>query len=108
MNPYFAFIGRNGDDTSVADYIIKRGYIAVDLDVRGTNRAHGQYPLFSAQQEQDFVEVADSLAKHYPGSNGTAALAGESYLGTDVLAAGRYIRPGSPIKALFAATAGSA
>lgn len=107
MNPYFAFIGRFGDDTSVADYIIKRGYIAVVIDVRGTNRSHGQYTLFSAQQEKDFVEIAESLAKHYPDANGTAALAGESYLGTDVLAAGRYIRPGSPIKALFAATAGS-
>lgn len=107
MNPYFAFIGRDGDDTSVAHYITERGYIAVVLDVRGTNRSHGHYTLFSAQQEQDFVEVAEYLAKHYPDANGTAALAGESYLGTAVLAAGRYIRPGSPIKALFAATAGS-
>ena len=107
MNPYFAFIGRDGDDTSVANYITERGYIAVVFDVRGTNRSHGDYTLFSAQQEQDFVEIAEYLAKHYPDANGTAALAGESYLGTDVLAAGRYIRPGSPIKALFAATAGS-
>ena len=75
--------------------------------MRGTNRSHGDYTLFSAQQEQDFVEIAEYLARHYPDANGTAALAGESYLGTDVLAAGRYIRPGSPIKALFAATAGS-
>jgi uncharacterized protein len=105
MNPYFNM--GISTETSLPSYIVERGYIGVQVDVRGTGRSYGNYGMFSPQSERDFVEVAEFLARHYPDANGTAALAGQSYLGTDVLAAGQYIEPGSPIKALFAASAGA-
>ena len=102
MSPY-EFIAPSATSNP---YMVERGYIEVGFDVRGTGRSHGDYSVLSAPQLQDFVEIADYLAKNLPGADGTAALAGQSYLGTDVLAAGRYIKPGSPIKALFSASAG--
>jgi uncharacterized protein len=107
MDPYYHLLPTIGVSDPATEYLVERGYLQVTFDVRGTGRSYGDYTVLSAQQLRDFVEIADYLAKHLPGANGTAALEGQSYLGTDVLAAGRYVTRGSPIKALFAAAAGS-
>jgi uncharacterized protein len=103
MTPYHVIAGTNPD---APDYMVQRGYIHVTFDVRGTGRSGGTYTLLSPQQLRDFVDLADYCARNLPGADGKAALAGQSYLGDDALAAGRYIQPGSAIKAIFAAAAG--
>src|SRR6185503_11784685 len=123
MNPYWAMcqqagvnpnhIGDLDDETTATgsggksvNYLVRRGYIRVTFDARGTGRSHGDYTWLSEEQLRDFVEIAEYLATNLPNSNGVAGLTGMSYMGLDCLAAARYIESTSPIKALVTVACG--
>jgi predicted acyl esterase len=93
-----------------ADYFVKRGYIYVLMDVRGTSprspapvTSDGQF--FGPRQALDGVEAA-RFAATLPGSNGNVGLAGCSWLGINQLFTAALAGPGSPIKAIAPLCAG--
>ena len=95
--------GSSGGLGAVGGYlpdVIKRGYIQVIADVRGTGASQGQFGLFDPIQRKDGARLARFAAK-VPHSNGQVGLFGPSYMGINqfltVSALGRH----SPVKAMF-------
>ena len=81
-------------------YLVKRGYIDVIADVRGTGASQGSWGLFDPVQGQDGAELVRWAAKlaHSDGKVGTL---GASYLGIDQLFTAANLGAGSPLKAMF-------
>ncbi len=79
-------------------YLVRRGYIHVMVDIRGTGRSGGQWMAQDTREQQDYREVMDWVAAQ-PWCDGNIALYGASGLAnTAALAANK----GSPnLKALF-------
>jgi uncharacterized protein len=64
------------------EYLVKRGYVQVVLDVRGTGGSPGGWHAFDAREQKDghdLVEWASSSKR--PWSNGRVGLSGASYGG---------------------------
>ena len=87
-------------------YLVRRGYINVVADVRGTGSSDGDFELFGPREVQDGVELVRWSAR-LPGSSGRVGGAGESYVGLNQLATAAAIGPRSPLKAIFPVTAGN-
>ena len=81
-------------------YLVKRGYIDVIADVRGTGASQGSWGLFDPVQGRDGAELVRWAAglSHASGKVGTL---GASYLGIDQLFTAANLGPGSPLKAMF-------
>lgn len=89
-----------GSQTGPNPYLVRRGYIDVVADVRGTGDSQGAFGLFDPVQDGDGVTLVRWAAR-LPHSNGRVGLYGASYLGIDqLLTAGRIGRH-SPLKAIF-------
>ncbi|MDR3418505.1 MAG: CocE/NonD family hydrolase [Nevskia sp.] len=98
--------GLPGQDLGELDTMVKRGYIDVIFDIRGTGESGGYHDLLSPRQTQDTIAVINWASK-LPRSTGKVGMFGESYLGlTQWLAAGN-IGPNSPLKAIFPIFAGN-
>ncbi|MBF6331084.1 CocE/NonD family hydrolase [Nocardia transvalensis] len=82
------------------DYLVKRGYIQVIADVRGTGTSEGQWGVLQPQEQDDTRAVID-WAAHLSGSNGKVGMSGLSYLGMTQLLAAKALDKDSPVKAMF-------
>src|SRR5581483_1953702 len=81
-------------------YFVKRGYIDVSVDVRGTGDSGGSFTLFDPKQAHDGATLVDWAAK-LPHSSGVVGLHGASYLGIDQFLTAGAVGPHSPLKAIF-------
>lgn len=81
-------------------YFVKRGYIDVAVDVRGTGDSHGSFTLFDPKQVSDGVALV-RWASRLPHSDGRVGLHGASYLGINQLLVAGHVGRHSPLKAIF-------
>lgn len=81
-------------------YLVKRGYIDVIADVRGTGASEGSWGLFDPIQGEDGAHLVRWAAK-LPHSSGKVGTLGASYLGIDQLFTAAHLGPGSPLRAMF-------
>src|SRR4051812_2475318 len=86
-------------------YLVKRGYINVIADVRGTGNSGGDFGLFSARDARDGVELV-RWASRLPRSDGKVGAAGYSYVGLNQIFTAAKIGRGSPLKAIVPSAAG--
>ncbi len=96
----------NGLSSGVVSYFVKRGYIDVSVDVRGSGNSQGSYDLFDPKQTKDGVELVNWAAA-LPHSNGKVGLHGPSYLGINQLLTAGAVGKNSPLKAIFPVVAGN-
>ncbi len=83
-----------------ADYLVKRGYVQLTVDARGTGSSEGIWRAFDARENKDGGEImtwAHSSAR--PWSNGITGMSGPSYMGISQLWAAAANPPG--LKAIF-------
>lgn len=88
------------DAAGYGDYFVKRGYINVIVDIRGTGSSGGQWSVLQPQEREDSERIV-RWAAGLPNSTGEIGLWGLSYLGMSELMTAGVMEPGSPIKALF-------
>jgi putative CocE/NonD family hydrolase len=81
-------------------YFVRRGYIDVAVDVRGTGDSGGRFDLFDPQQVRDGVALVEWAAR-LPRADGRVGLHGASYLGIDQMLTAAAVGPNSPLKAIF-------
>ena len=81
-------------------YLIRRGYIEVMADVRGTGVSGGSFEMLGSEQVQDGVDLVNWAAK-LPNSNGRVGMFGISYLAINQLLTAAAVGPDSPLKAIF-------
>jgi uncharacterized protein len=81
-------------------YLIKRGYIEVMADVRGTGASAGSFEMFGPRQAQDGAELVN-WASTLPNANGRVGMFGVSYLAINQLFTAAAVGPDSPLKAIF-------
>lgn len=81
-------------------YFVRRGYIDVAVDVRGTGDSGGTFTLFDPKQVADGVALV-KWAAALPHSSGKVGLHGASYLGIDQMLTAGAVGPHSPLKAIF-------
>jgi putative CocE/NonD family hydrolase len=87
-------------------YFIKRGYIDVVVDVRGTGDSQGTFSLLDPQIGRDGAQLVDWASK-LPHSNGRVGTYGPSYMGIDQLMTADNVGRNSPLKAMFPVVAGN-
>jgi putative CocE/NonD family hydrolase len=87
-------------DGSANEYLIKRGYIFLVVDVAGTGGSEGQSQLFGEAEAKDGAELV-RYAAALPQSTGEVGTLGTSYLAIDQLFTAAEVGPGSPLKAIF-------
>lgn len=80
--------------------LIRRGYIEVMVDVRGTGVSGGSFEMFGPDQARDGAELVAWAAK-LPNSNGRVGMFGISYLAINQLFTAASVGPDSPLKAIF-------
>ncbi len=90
----------------VAQYFVKRGYIYVLAEVRGTHHSGGEFKLMSTREKEDGVELVDWAAHRLDGSNGTIGLTGCSYTGLNQYFTAALVGKNSPVKAMAPASVG--
>lgn len=90
--------------TGYTPYLIRRGYIQVIVDVRGTGDSGGTFVLFGPQETADSVQVID-WASRLANSTGKVGMTGQSYLGITQMFAAAAVGRRSPLKAIFPITA---
>ena len=81
-------------------FLIRRGYIEVMVDVRGTGASGGCFEMFGDRQAQDGVELVQ-WAAGLPNGNGRVGMFGISYLAINQLFTAAAVGPDSPLKAIF-------
>ncbi|MDT5254672.1 MAG: uncharacterized protein QOH07_3626 [Mycobacterium sp.] len=81
-------------------YLIRRGYIEVMVDVRGSGVSGGSFEMFGDRQTQDGIELVDWASK-LPNANGRVGMFGVSYLAINQLFTAAAVGPNSPLKAIF-------
>ncbi len=87
------------------DYLVKRGYIDVVADVRGTGGSQGEWGLFDPVQGHDGATLV-SWAARLPHSDGKVGLFGPSYLGINQFATAVDAGP-THVKAMFPIISGN-
>ena len=92
--------------TGADKYLIKRGFVDVVADVRGTGDSGGQFGFFDPSQQQDGATLVRWAAK-LPHTDGRVGLYGASYLGINQLLTVAALGPHSPVKAIFPIIAGN-
>lgn len=81
-------------------HLIRRGYIEVMVDVRGTGVSGGSFEMLGADQARDGAELV-TWAAALPNSNGRVGMFGISYLAINQLFTAAAVGPDSPLKAIF-------
>ncbi|MBF6333131.1 CocE/NonD family hydrolase [Nocardia transvalensis] len=94
------------DAAGYGDYFVRRGYISVVVDLRGTGSSEGHWSVLQPQEREDSKQVI-RWAAGLPNSTGEIGLWGLSYLGMSELMTAGVMEPGSPVKALFPLMAGN-
>jgi putative CocE/NonD family hydrolase len=95
-----------GSQAGPLPYFVKRGYIDVVADVRGTGDSHGTFDLLSPQQGRDGAQLV-RWAADLPDANGHVGLYGPSYMGLDQYMTAEHLGRHSPLDALFPIVAGN-
>lgn len=68
-------------------YLVKRGYLQLTVDARGTGSSEGTWGAFSRREGKDATAVVNWAARQ-PWSDGTSGMTGPSYMGiTQIFAA---------------------
>lgn len=80
-------------------FMIRRGYISVTVDVRGTGISSGESALLGAEEQDGYADVIDWITQQ-PWFDGNLGLAGTSYLGITSLLTAQQQHPA--VKAVFA------
>ncbi len=63
-------------------YLVKRGYVQVTVDARGTGSSEGVWNAFSARENKDSGEIMTwAHSSKRPWSNGITGMTGPSYMG---------------------------
>lgn len=63
-------------------YLVKRGYIQLTVDARGTGSSEGEWNAFSARENKDGGEIMNwAHSSKRPWSNGITGMSGPSYMG---------------------------
>jgi hypothetical protein len=81
-------------------YLIKRGYIEVMVDVRGSGVSGGSFEMFGERQTQDGIELVEWASK-LPNANGRVGVFGTSHLAINQLFTAAAVGPDSPLEAIF-------
>ncbi|WP_223163230.1 CocE/NonD family hydrolase [Marinobacter salinexigens] len=81
-----------------SDYLVKRGYASVVVDVRGTGNSEGNWEAFGEREQQDYSEVVDWVVAQ-PWTDGRVGLQGISYLGITTVLTAQQQHPA--VKAAF-------
>ncbi|WP_174734411.1 CocE/NonD family hydrolase [Mesobacillus harenae] len=68
-----------GKSSMLNEYFVKRGYVHVVVDVRGTGSSQGTWDSFGPAEQQDGKELVEWAAKQ-PWSSGKVGLYGASYM----------------------------
>ena len=64
------------------DYLVRRGYVMVVVDVRGTGSSEGAWSAFGTREQRDGAEVVEwAHDRARPWSDGRVGMLGPSYLG---------------------------
>jgi uncharacterized protein len=87
-------------------YLVKRGYIDVIADVRGTGGSSGSWGLFDPVQASDGAHLV-RWAAALPHADGRVGTLGASYMGINQFLTASKLGPGSPLKAMFPIIAGN-
>src|SRR4051812_32702049 len=95
-----------GTQAGQLPYFVKRGYIDVVAEVRGTGASGGTFNLLDPIQGKDGAELVAWAAK-LPNSNGRVGMYGPSYMGIDQYMTAAALGPSSPLKAMFPIVAGN-
>ncbi|MCP2277938.1 CocE/NonD family hydrolase [Nocardia amikacinitolerans] len=85
--------------TSAQDMLVRRGYIEVIADVRGTGGSTGAWNPASKQDGMDGAQVVDWAAR-LPGSSGKVGMYGYSFPALSAMRTAESVGPGSPLKAI--------
>ncbi len=80
------------------NHLVKRGYVQVVVDARGTGSSGGRWAAFSARENKDSSEIM-TWAHSQPWSNGITGMSGASYMGISQLFAASAKPAG--LKAIF-------
>ena len=96
INPALA----GGTGFGYSEYLIKRGYIQVLVDVRGTGGSGGKWEFNEPIEARDSKTVIYWAAK-LPHSTGKVGMVGLSYLGITQLLAAAEVGKNSPLKAIM-------
>jgi predicted acyl esterase len=68
------------------DYLVRRGYVMVVVDVRGTGSSEGTWSAFGLREQRDGAEVVEwAHDRARPWSDGRVGMLGPSYLGISQL-----------------------
>jgi putative CocE/NonD family hydrolase len=92
----------SGGDLAGADptYLVKRGYVQVTVDARGTGSSEGVWNAFGARENKDAGEIMTwAHSSKRPWSNGITGMSGPSYMGISQLWAAAAQPAG--LKAIF-------
>jgi uncharacterized protein len=95
-----------GTQAGPLPYFVKRGYIDVVAEVRGTGDSHGTFDLLNPIQGRDGAELVRWASK-LTHANGRVGLYGPSYMGLDQYMTANALGRDSPLKALFPIVAGN-
>ena len=89
--------GLGGADPS---YLVKRGYVQLTVDARGTGSSEGIWRAFDPRENKDGGEIMTwAHSSERPWSNGITGMTGPSYMGISQLWAAAAQPPG--LKAIF-------
>jgi putative CocE/NonD family hydrolase len=97
-NKTFIAAGGGGLAGTDPSYLVKRGYVNVIVDARGTGSSQGRWSAFGARENQDSGEIM-TWAHEQPWSDGTTGMTGPSYMGINQLFAASAKPAG--LKAIF-------
>ena len=81
------------------EYFVRRGYVHLSVDVRGTGASEGQWEAFSETEQEDYLEVLD-WAVAQPWSDGRIGTWGASFAAITQLFTAAHQHPAH--KAVFA------
>lgn len=82
------------------DFLVRRGYVQLTVDARGTGSSEGIWQAFSARENKDGGEILTwAHSSNRPWSNGSTGMSGPSYMGISQLWAAAAQPPG--LKAIF-------
>ena len=98
--------GMEGETVGPNAFLVEHGYIFLVVRPRGTGKSEGEIDYFGPRDFQDGVNIVDWAAHKLPGSDGRLVLGGLSYPGQMALGTASLLKPGSPVKAVVAASIG--
>ncbi|SDX07590.1 hypothetical protein SAMN04487960_10639 [Marinobacter mobilis] len=95
---YNSSVGQYVPAVGASDYLVKRGYASVLVDVRGTGNSEGNWEAFGEREQADYNEVVNWVVDQQ-WSDGRIGVQGISYLGITAVLTAEQQNPA--VKAAF-------